>query len=64
MGLSWVWHFLNTHIRIQIPDGMPPAMAKRAQTFVRFGKRAQTFVRFGKRAQTFVRFGRSVPEQM
>ncbi|VDM56597.1 unnamed protein product [Angiostrongylus costaricensis] len=39
-------------------------LAKRAQTFVRFGKRAQTFVRFGKRAQTFVRFGRSAPTQM
>ncbi|KAJ1369529.1 hypothetical protein KIN20_031013 [Parelaphostrongylus tenuis] len=39
-------------------------LAKRAQTFVRFGKRAQTFVRFGKRAQTFVRFGRSEPKQM
>uniref|UniRef100_A0A0K0DAQ4 Cauli_VI domain-containing protein n=1 Tax=Angiostrongylus cantonensis TaxID=6313 RepID=A0A0K0DAQ4_ANGCA len=37
-------------------------LAKRAQTFVRFGKRAQTFVRFGKRAQTFVRFGRSAPK--
>ncbi|VDL75832.1 unnamed protein product [Nippostrongylus brasiliensis] len=44
-------------------EDIPPSMAKRAQTFVRFGKRAQTFVRFGKRAQTFVRFGRSAAEQ-
>ncbi|XGW12937.1 hypothetical protein V3C99_013521, partial [Haemonchus contortus] len=53
-------------LRQEMPesDDAPPSMAKRAQTFVRFGKRAQTFVRFGKRAQTFVRFGRSNPEQM
>ncbi|KAE9415938.1 hypothetical protein Angca_005248, partial [Angiostrongylus cantonensis] len=41
----------------QVPVIEYEPLAKRAQTFVRFGKRAQTFVRFGKRAQTFVRFG-------
>ncbi|VDO38092.1 unnamed protein product [Haemonchus placei] len=55
-------HILLPIVSSPIPYDAPPSMAKRAQTFVRFGKRAQTFVRFGKRAQTFVRFGRSNPE--
>ncbi|KAL6735287.1 hypothetical protein Aduo_005743 [Ancylostoma duodenale] len=54
---------LYQNLRQALAESDDGPMAKRAQTFVRFGKRAQTFVRFGKRAQTFVRFGRSVPEQ-